>query len=133
MDEEVPNIGEAFAEANKEYSVVRELGDLYVSLLRCSRSADRNYRVQAVQSLSALLQTLSLKPETPMMEVVERASRRVALQEEPDSEYHQALGRICRAAITYMIEAADYGGGSLLTCHSACNIDPLSRGIGVQN
>jgi hypothetical protein len=34
------------------------------------------------------------------MEVVDKASQRVGWQEKPSEEYHQALDRICRAAIT---------------------------------
>ena len=104
-----------FADANKENSVVADLGELYVNLLRCSRSSDRVYRVRAVESLFAFLNTLALKPKTPMIEVVDRASQRVGWQEQPSDEYHQALDRICKAAITYMIEASGYTKGSLLT------------------
>jgi hypothetical protein len=125
MDEEVPNIGEAFAERNKEYSIVSDLGDLYVNLLRCSRSPDRIYRVQAVESLRAFLETLALKPQIPAMELVDRASQRVGWQEEPSSEYQKALERICRAAITCMIEASGYTQGSFLTRR----VDELVRQI----
>jgi hypothetical protein len=40
-------------ELNKENSVVTYLGDLYVNLLRCSRSRDRHYRVKVLESLLA--------------------------------------------------------------------------------
>jgi hypothetical protein len=100
---------------NKEYFVVTDLGDLYVNLLRCSRSPDRQYRVQAVESLLAFFNTLALEPTTPMMEWVDRASQRVGWQEEPSNEYHQALNGICKAAITYMIEASGYNEGRLLS------------------
>lgn len=113
--EELENVVALTLEANKEYSVVRDLGDLYVNLLRCSRSPDRHYRVQAVESLRAFLETLALKPKMPAMELVDRASQRVGWQEEPSSEYEKALDRICRAAITCMIEASGYTQGSLLT------------------
>ena len=116
MDEiEAEKLVEVFAEGNKEYSVVRDLGDLYVSLLRCSRSPDRQYRVQAAESLIAFLNTLALKPKTPLMELVDKASQRVGWQERPSNEHDQALDGICRAAITYMIEASGYTEGRLLT------------------
>jgi hypothetical protein len=114
-EEELENIAAVFSEANKENSVVADLGNLYVNLLRCSRSPDRFYRVQAVQSLHAFLDTLALGPKTPMMQVVDRASQRVGRQEEPSNKYEQALDRICKAAITYMIEASGYTEGRLLT------------------
>ena len=114
-EEEVKKFSARVKEANKEYSIVTDLGDLYVNLLRCSRSPDRHYRVQAVESLLAFLDTLALEPKTPMMEVVDRASQRVGWQEEPSNEYDQALDSICKAAITYMIEASGYNEGRLLT------------------
>jgi hypothetical protein len=102
-------------ELNKEDSVVTYLGDLYVNLLRYSRSRDRHYLAEATESLLAFLDTLALGPKTPLMEVVDRASQRVGWQEQPKSEYHQALNGICKSAITYMIEASDYSGGNLLS------------------
>jgi hypothetical protein len=114
-EEEAKKFARLTREANKENSVVTDLGDLYVSLLRCSRSADRHYRVQAVESLFAFLDTLALEPKTPMMEVIDRASQRVGWQDEPRNEYDQALDGICKAAITYMIEASGYNEGRLLT------------------
>jgi hypothetical protein len=114
-EEETKELMAAFAEGNKEYSVVTDLGDLYVNLLRCSRSPDRLYRVQAAESLRAFLNTLALRPETPVMEVVDGASQRVGWQKEPSNEYDRALDRICKAAITYMIEASGYTEGRLLT------------------
>ena len=56
--EEAEKFAALVREANKENSVVTDLGDLYVNLLRCSRSPDRHYRVQAVESLLAFLDTL---------------------------------------------------------------------------
>lgn len=53
--EEAKKFAALVSEANKEYSVVTYLGDLYVNLLRCSRSPDHHYRVQAVESLLAFL------------------------------------------------------------------------------
>jgi hypothetical protein len=114
-EEEAKKFAALTREANKEYSVVTDLGDLYVNLLRCSRSPDRHYRIQALESLLAFLDTLALEPKTPLMEVVDRASQRVGWQEEPSNEYHQALDGICKAAITYMIEASGYNEGRLLT------------------
>jgi len=114
-EEEIRKIAALTVERNKEYSVVRNLGDLYVNLLRCSRSPDHLYRVHAADSLCAFLDTLALEPKTPVTEMVDKASRRVGWQEEPGDEYHQALDGICRAAITYMIEASGYTEGRLLT------------------
>lgn len=113
--EEGKKLAALFREMNKENSVVTDLGDLYVNLLRCSRSRARHYRIEAVEGLHAFLKTLALGPETPLMEVVDRASQRVGWQEEPSNEYDQALDRICKAAITYMIEASGYTEGRLLT------------------
>ena len=123
--EEYEKIAAVTAERNKEYSVVRDLGDLYVNLLRCSRSPDRLYRVQAAESLVALLDTLALEPKTPSMEVVDKASQRVGWQEMPGNQYHEALDGICKAAITYMIEASGYTEGRLLTKRT----DELVRNI----
>jgi hypothetical protein len=114
-EEEAKKIAALSRIANKEYSVVTDLGDLYVNLLRCSRSPDRHYRVQAVESLLAFLDTLALEPKTPMIEVVDSASQRVGWHEEPSNEHDKALDGICRAAITYMIEASGYNEGRLLT------------------
>jgi hypothetical protein len=113
--EEAKKIAALTADRNKEYSVVRYLGDLYVNLLRCSRSTDHLYRVEAADSLLAFLDTLALEPKTPLTELVDRASQRVGRQEGPSDEYDQALDRICKAAITYMIEASGYNNGGLLT------------------
>lgn len=113
--DELENISALTAEANKEYSAVRDLGDLYVNLLRCSRSSDRHYRVLATESLRQFLETLALKPQIHAMELVDRASQRVGWQEEPSGEQDRALDRVCRAAITYMIEASGYMQGSLMT------------------
>ncbi len=113
--EEGKKFAALFSEMNKENSVVTDLGDLYVNLLRCSRSPDRHYRIQAVESLYAFIDTLALGPKTPLIEVVDRASKRVGWQEEPSNERDQALDRICKAAITYMIEASGYTEGRLLT------------------
>jgi hypothetical protein len=113
--EDAKKFAALFSELNKENSVVTDLGDLYVNLLRCSRSPNRHYRIQAVESLHAFLDTLALGPKTPMMEVVDRASQRVGWQEEPSNERDQALDGICKAAITYMIEASGYTEGRLLT------------------
>jgi hypothetical protein len=115
MNEEAKKIAALTKERNKEYSVVRNLGDLYVNLLRCSRSPDHLYRVEAADSLVDFLDTLALEPKTPLMEIVDRASHRVGWQKEPDSEYDKALDGICRAAITYMIEASGYNKRRLLT------------------
>jgi hypothetical protein len=114
-EEEAKKFTALFREKNKENSVVTDLGDLYVNLLRCSRSTDRHYRIQAAESLLAFLDTLALRPKTPLMELVDRASQRVGWQEEPSHEYDKALDRICKAAITYMIEASGYNEGRLLT------------------
>lgn len=113
--EELEDVVALSLEANKEESVVRNLGDLYVNLLRCSRSTDRHYRVQAVESLRAFLETLALKPKMSAMELVDRASQRVGWQEQPSDKHEQALDRVCRAAITYMIEASGYMQGSLIS------------------
>jgi hypothetical protein len=114
-EDEAKRIARLSAEMNKEYSVVTDLGDLYVNLLRCSRSPDRQYRLQAAESLLAFLNTLALEPKTPLVEVVDGASQRVGWQEVPSDEYDQALDGICKAAITYMIEASGYTEGRLLT------------------
>lgn len=113
-EEEVKKLEATFVKANKEYSVVSYLGDLYVNMLRCSRSPDHHYRVQAADSLRSFLDTVALEPKTPIMEVVDKASQRVGRQE-TGSEYDQALDDICKAAITYMIEASGYNEGRLLT------------------
>jgi hypothetical protein len=76
----------AFDEANKEYNLVRSLGDLYVGLLRCSRSPDLHYRQEAAQGLLALLRTLALRSKTPIADAVEAASKRVGWEEEPEDE-----------------------------------------------
>jgi hypothetical protein len=126
-EEEVKRIAALTIERNKEHSVVRQLGDLYVNLLRCSRSPDHLYRVEATESLLAFLDTLALGPETPLMEVVDRASHRVGWQEEPNSEYDKALDGICRAAITYMIEASGYNKRRLLTKRERELVDHIDR------
>ncbi|MBR0944925.1 MULTISPECIES: hypothetical protein [Bradyrhizobium] len=104
--DEVENLEAVFSEGNKENSIVTDLGDLYVNLLRCSRSQDHHYRVQAWLSLKAFLQTLALKPVTPMLEVIDRASKRVGWQKSPSDEHDRALKRICAAAVTFMIAAS---------------------------
>jgi hypothetical protein len=114
-EEEAKKFAALSKELNKEYSVVSDLGDLYVNLLRCSRSPDRHYRIEAVESLFAFIDTLALGPKTPMIEVIDQASQRVGWQEEPSNEYDEALDGICKAAITYMIEASGYNEGRLLT------------------
>lgn len=111
--EEGKKLAALFSEMNKE-NVVTNLGDLYVNLLRCSRSPNRRYRIEAEESLHAFLETLALGPKTPLVEVVDRASQRVGWQEQPSNEYDQALDRVCKAAITYMIEASGYTEGLLV-------------------
>jgi hypothetical protein len=97
-----------FEEANKEHSLVRSIGDLYVDLLRCSRSSDLIYRKRAAQSLVDLVKTLALEPETPIEEAMDAASKRVGWKEEPEDKFEQSLNRIARAAITYLIEASGH-------------------------
>jgi hypothetical protein len=104
-----------FDEANKEYNLIRSLGDLYVSLLRCSRSPDLHFRQEAAQGLLELVRTLALHPKTPITEAVEAASKRVGWQEEPEDEFHKSLNFIARAAITYLIEASGYSDQRLLS------------------
>jgi hypothetical protein len=104
-----------FDEANKEYALVRHLGDLYVNLLKCSRSPKDSYLVEAALSLKELIETLRLSPKTTLLKAVEGASHRVCWQETPRSEYDVHLDSITRAAITYMVEASGYNEHRLLT------------------
>ena len=95
-----------FEEANKEHKLVRSIGDLYVNLLRCSRSSDLLYRKAAAQSLVDLVRTLALEPKTPIEEAIDAASKRVGWKEEPEDKFDQSLNRVARAAITYLIEVS---------------------------
>jgi hypothetical protein len=111
-----PDFEQRQAEANKEYALVRRLGDLYVNLLKCSRSSgDPAYLYEAAESLRHLLETIDLGPKTTALEAVELASHRVCWQETPRQEYDQHLDRITRVAITYMVEASGYNEQRLLT------------------
>jgi hypothetical protein len=99
----------------KEYDFISQLGDLYVNLLRCSRSAAGTYQADAARSLQGLIDAIALKPTTSAIKAVSFAARRVCWQEAPRSERDQHLDRIARAAITYMIEAAGYNEQGFLT------------------
>lgn len=115
-----------FDEATKEYAFVGHLGDLYINLLRCSRSPDEiNYRHDAASSLKALIRTIALSPKTPLMEAVDKACNRVGWQNEPSDRYDQHPDHIARAAITYMIEASGYNQRRLLSRRT----DELVRAI----
>jgi hypothetical protein len=109
------DLAEQMDEANKEHALVQHLGDLYVNLLKCSRSRDLSYRHDAAQSLRQLLETIALGPKTSSGEAVDLASRRVGWQVTPTNEYEAHLDRIARAAITYMVEASGYNEHRLLS------------------
>ena len=104
-----------YDETMKEVMYARTLGDLYVNLLRSSRSHTHAYRAEAADSLIALLKTIALTPVTTPIKAVTDASRRVGWREEPDDKMHQSLSHVAEAAITYMIEASGYSGQRLLT------------------
>jgi hypothetical protein len=119
-----------FSKANKENDFIGQLGDLYVNLLRCSRSPEVHYRVDAAESLIALVRTINdLNPETPLPEVMDKASQRVGWQERPSSEKHELLNNIARAGITYLIEASGHNERRLLTKRT----DELVRAIDAFN
>ncbi|WP_028163794.1 hypothetical protein [Bradyrhizobium elkanii] len=55
---------------------------------------------------------------------------------EPDAWLFGGVFRVSeRLSDRYVVMLSEEGRGFIgrLKCHSACNIDPLSRGIGVQN
>lgn len=104
-----------FDKANKQHALSRHLGDLYVNLLRCSRSSDSATRYDAAQSLTELLKTIALKPEIDVSRLIEEASSRVGWPVDPKDEPHRSLSAIAEAAITYLIEAAGYNHRRLLT------------------
>jgi hypothetical protein len=64
---------------------------------------------------------MELKKATPIKVLMENAAEEFPPGCDPGlvAEYKEKMTRMC--------EAAEH------ECHSACNIDPLSRGIGVQN
>ena len=109
----------AFDNANKENSLVRYLGDVYVNLLRASRSHEIQYRNCAAESLVQLAKVLALKPTTPVVDAVEAACERVGWPEEPKDEFHRNLSRIAEAAITYLIEASGHTNRTLLSRRTA--------------
>ena len=51
-----------------------------------------------------------------------------------DGDRHAAHRKVGIGTLFFKVTTADSNGAFLVVeCHSACNIDPLSRGIGVQN
>src|SRR3954463_5686268 len=85
-----------------EYSFVKYIGDLYVQLLRASRSrGNPQYVNGAAASLARLIDILAHKPETPLTDAVAKAAKRVGFPKHPEDEPDRSLEEVACAAITY--------------------------------